>query len=264
MKRTFDILKKKLDEGRMIVGAGTATTDESFVDVMGYHHNLDVLWIEMEHSHLDLPAIYRNTLVAQSHDMAVVVRMPWNDPVRVKPLLDLGVDGLIFPMIKTADDVRLAVASCKYPPVGIRGFAPGRAAGYGTISDEEYLKTADDSVFVTVQIEQKEAVENIEEICQVPGLNCVLIGCSDLSASYGHLQQIKTPDIYAAIDKICDTAKKYGVTLACCMPPTDEYMKHFLERGIQIYIGGGDSGWVAAGSKAYAERLLGHAKAVGR
>lgn len=264
MKRTFDIMKKKLEEGRVLVGAGTSTVDESYVDLIGYHKNIDVLWIEMEHSHLDLPAVFRNTLVAQSHDMAVVVRMPWNDPVRVKPLLDLGVDGLVFPMVKTADDVRLAVASCKYPPVGIRGYAPGRVAGYGTISDEEYLATADDSVFVTVQIEQKEAVENIEEIIKVPGLNCVLFGCSDLSGSYGHLQQTHTPDIYAAIEKVSKVAKENGVILACCMPPTTENMEYFLKQGIQIFFGGGDGGWIAAGAKEYADRLHMVARSVGK
>lgn len=264
MKRTFDIMMNKLKEGRVLVGAGTGTTDESFVDVLGYHGSLDVLWVEMEHSHLDLPAVYRNTLVAQSHDMAVMVRMPWNDPVRVKPLLDMGVDGLIFPMIKTADDVRLAVASCKYPPVGIRGYAPNRVAGYGTISDEEYLATADDSVFVAVQIEQKEAVENIEEIVRVPGLNCVLFGCSDLSGSYGHLQQTKTPDILEAIDKVSKAAKENGVLLACCMPPTVENMQYFLERGIQLFFGGGDTGWIVSGAHEYAEQLHAVARGIGK
>ena len=156
------------------------------------------------------------------------------------------------------------MASCKYPPVGIRGWAPGRAAGYGTISDEEYIATADDSVFITVQIEQKEAVENIEEICAVPGLSCVLFGCSDLSASYGHLQQTHSPDILAAIEKVCPIAKKNGVTLACCMPPTDENMKYFIEHGIQIFFGGGDGGWVAAGAHEYSNRLRAHAAAFGR
>ena len=264
MKRTYDIMRKKLEEGRVLVGAGTSTTDESFVDIIGYQKCIDVLWIELEHSHIDAPAIYRDTLVAQSHDMAVVCRMPWNDPVRVKPLLDLGVDGLIFPMIKTVDDVRLAVASCKYPPVGIRGFAPGRVAQYGTVSDEEYLSWADNSVFVTVQIEQKEAVENIEEICKVPGLDCVLIGCSDLSGSYGHLQKTHTPDIYAAIDRISEAAQANGVFLATAMPPTDENMERFLSHGIQMFFGGGDGGWVAAGAHAYAEKLQGHARALGK
>lgn len=264
MKRTYDIMKKKFDEGRVLVSSGTATSDESIIDVLGYQRCIDVLWIEMEHSHIGLNEVFRDTLVAQQHDMGVIVRMPWNDPVRVKPLLDFGVDGLVFPMIKTADDVRLAVASCKYPPKGIRGYAPNRVAGYGTISDEEYLATADDSVFVIVQIEQKEAVENIEEICKVPGLDCVLFGCSDLSGSYGHLQQTHTPDIYAAIEKVCPVAKANGVKLACCMPPTDENMEYFLKQGIQLFVGGGDSGWVAAGAHAYADKLNAHARALGK
>lgn len=264
MKRTYDIMKKKLDEGRVLVGGGTGTTDMSVVDVIGHTKAIDVLWIEMEHSHIDLPSVYQNTLVAQSHDMATFVRLPWNDPVRVKPLLDLGVDGLIFPLIKTAKDVELAVKSTKYPPRGIRGYAPNRVAGYGTIPDEEYLATADDSIFVTVQIEQKEAVDNIEEICKVPGLDCVLFGCSDLSGSYGHLQKTDTPDIYEAIEKVSAVAKENHVTLACCMPPTEKNIKYFLDHGIQLFFGGGDTGWLFSGAVEYRNSIRSYAESLGK
>ena len=114
---------------------------------------------------------------------APLVRVAWNDPVLIKPVLDLGAAGVIVPFIRTAEDTRRAVAACRYPPDGIRGYGPRRPSNYARLGGPEFCAAANDAILVHVQVEHVDAVRNIDEIVAVPGLFGIVLGPNDLAAA---------------------------------------------------------------------------------
>ncbi len=128
--------------------------------------------------------------------------MPWNDPVLIKPVLDLGAAGVIVPMVRTADDVRRAVAACLYPPEGIRGFGPRRPSQYGRLGGPDYCREANARVLPIVQVEHIDAVEDIDQILAVPRLASIAFGANDLAGSMGLIGQSRHPDVLRAIDSV--------------------------------------------------------------
>ena len=113
------------------------------------------------------------------------MRVPWNDPVLIKPVLDIGAAGVIAPMVCTAEEATRFVAACLYPPKGIRGFGPRRPSNYGLAPAPEFCEEANATIFPIAQIEHATAVKNIDEIVAVPGIAALMIGPFDLSGSMG-------------------------------------------------------------------------------
>ncbi|WP_286174982.1 aldolase/citrate lyase family protein, partial [Harryflintia acetispora] len=126
----IDELKKKLENGGLAIGTHVKWREASFSELFAME-GYDYIWIDGEHSALTLDMVAAQVRAAQANGAAAFYRVPWNDPVLVKPVLEIGVDGVIFPFIRTAKEAAAAVAACKYPPEGIRGYAPGRAIRYG-------------------------------------------------------------------------------------------------------------------------------------
>lgn len=119
-------------------------------------------------------------LAAQAKGMAAIVRIPYVEPFLAKRVLEMGPDGIIFPMIRDADMARQAMNHCLYPPRGTRGFGAARAWNYGVMGLESYLDTLDDSLCKFIQFELKEAVDNIDEILKVPYVDGYVVGPLDL------------------------------------------------------------------------------------
>ena len=157
----------------------------------------DVLWLDMEHSAIGIESLLSNMMAARSGGTPAWVRVPWNDPVRVKPVIDMGADGVIFPFIRTAEDARLAVASCTFPPKGIRGYGPLRALDYGRISQAEFVESAYRDCQRIIQIEHIDAVNHLEEIAAIDGIDAFIVGPNDLSASIGKLGQTMDEEMLA-------------------------------------------------------------------
>ncbi|HJT07865.1 MAG TPA: aldolase/citrate lyase family protein, partial [Stellaceae bacterium] len=152
----------------------------------------------MEHAPNELPDIAHHLRAAEGGTAEPVVRVPWNDPVTVKRLLDIGTRSLLFPFVQSAEEARRAVAATRYPPAGIRGFAgTTRANRYGRITD--YAKRAAEEICVLVQCETRRAVAAIPEIAAVEGIDGIFIGPADLAADMGHLANTQHPDVQAAI-----------------------------------------------------------------
>lgn len=127
--------------------------------------------------------------------------------VAIKRALDIGAYGVLVPWVNSKEEAELAVKATRYAPGGLRGCGPRRAAMF----DPDYLKTADEEILVICQIETRKAVENIEEICSVEGVNVTYIGPADLSASYGHLGDMSHIEVQEAIDRVYDATKAAGL-----------------------------------------------------
>ena len=209
----------------------------------------DVLWIENEHSFLDKSTTNLHVLAAQAGGAAAVVRVAWNDPVLVKPVLEMGVDGVIFPLISSAEDARRAVTSCLYPPEGIRGFGPIRANRYGLISTEEYLKTANERIFKILQIEHVDAVRQIDEILEVPGVDAIVVGQNDLSGSIGKLTQIHDPEVQQLMKIVFDACKRHGIPGGISAGPSKEELEMWFGFGLDFVFMPNEFDWVRIGSQ---------------
>jgi 4-hydroxy-2-oxoheptanedioate aldolase len=191
-------LKRRLLDGRKAFGSWLHLAHPAAAEAMasaGY----DFLFIDNEHGPGSLQDTVLQLQALAATQAAPVVRVPWNDPVYIKRLLDVGATSVMIPMIETADQARAAVAACRYPPRGLRGFGPWREMGRGT-DMVDYINHAHENLLIIGQIESMKAIENIDEIAAVDGLDLLYIGPNDLSGSAGRFREFEHPDVTRAID----------------------------------------------------------------
>ncbi len=152
--------------------------------------------LDMEHSPLDLMGLVGLLQAVAGTPMLPITRLPWNDAVVVKRVLDAGAQTLMFPFVQNAEEARQAVASAKYLPEGTRGMAAmSRASRFGTVKD--YFKAANAAVSVIVQIETPQAMAQLEQIAAVDGVDALFFGPGDLSGAMGHVGQLQHPEVLA-------------------------------------------------------------------
>jgi len=168
----------------------------------------DWLFIDLEHGPLELRNVL-GLLQAVGEKTAGVVRVPLNDEVWIKRVLDLAPAGILVPQVNSVAEAERVIRYSKYPPLGRRSVGVGRAHSYGA-RFEEYVRSADQETAVIIQAEHMEAVQHIEAILQVPGIDAILIGPYDLSASLGKTGQLTDPEVQAAIQRVkqaCQAAR---------------------------------------------------------
>src|SRR5262249_55093448 len=154
--------RDKLRCGELCLGVGITFTDATATEALC--NVFDFVWIDMEHNALSLEAVQAHIMATKGSDTTPLVRVAWHDPVLIKPLLDTGAAGVIAPMVRSAAEARRLVASCRYPPEGIRGFGPRRAAGYGRRGGPEFCREENESVLVIAQIEHIDGVNDLDAI----------------------------------------------------------------------------------------------------
>ena len=188
------------------------------------------LFLDAEHGPLDTLALQR--LVIGAKATPCLVRLAASSELEVKKALDIGAAGVIAPQVNSAEQASQVVRWAKYAPLGTRGVGAARAHGYG-LALKEYLATANDRTVVVVQAEHRDAVNNIEAIAQVAGVDAVLVGPNDLSASLGHLGDLAHPDVAAAIDRVTEVCRRAGMPLGIFgMNPAA--VKPYLDRGYTL------------------------------
>jgi len=166
--------------------------------------------IDMEHAPLDLMDITHLLQAVAATKMVPVVRVPWNDTVAIKRVLDAGVTTLLVPFVQTADEARRAVAATRYPPEGVRGVASGgRASRFGTLPN--YLATANRGMSVIAQLETPQAIERLEDIAAIEGVDALFLGPADLSASMGHLGHFTHPAVMDLMAQAVRRCKGLGM-----------------------------------------------------
>ena len=156
--------------------------------------------IDMEHTPLDMGSLVHMLQAVAGTSMLPITRVPWNDTVMVKRVLDAGALTVMFPFVQNADEARKAVAACKYAPHGVRGMAAmSRGSRFGTVPD--YFKVANDAISVIVQIETPEALEQVDAIAGADGIDSIFLGPGDLSGAMGHVGNPMHADVVAAMAK---------------------------------------------------------------
>jgi 2-dehydro-3-deoxyglucarate aldolase len=185
---------------------------------------------------------------------APVVRPPSNESVGIKRLLDIGFYNFLIPFVDSAQDARRAVAATRYPPQGVRGVSVGhRANRYGTVPN--YFDVANDNICVIVQIESRAAVEAIDEIVAVEGVDAVFVGPSDLAAAYGHLGNANHPDVQQAIERIFASARAGGKASGI-LAPVQADAERYLSMGCQVVAVCADLGLLRGAAQAVHKHFI--------
>ena len=179
MKNTT--LKQKIKNKENTIGSWITIPHQSVIDILA-EAGFDWLCIDLEHTAIDYNEVQVLIGFIQARGMAALVRVSKNEEVVIKRVLDSGADGIVVPMICTADEAKLAVEYAKYPPIGKRGVGLNRAQRYG-FAFEDYRKWVDNSQVIIAQIEHYEAINNLEFIIETAGIDGVFIGPYDLSSS---------------------------------------------------------------------------------
>ena len=257
MKCRAQIIRDKMKRGEVVIGAHTFFSDPAIAEALGFH-GFEFVWIDEEHSALNRTGTLNHIMAVSSSGAAAIVRVPWNDPVLAKAVLEMGPDGIIFPMVCTADEARAAAAACLYPPKGIRGFGPRRSIRYSAMPNDEYLAHYEENFLRIVQIEHVKAVENLREILAVDGIDFPLVGPCDLSASIGRLGDTKHPEVRALCDEIVSVCKELNRPFGVSLGAGDrEAIQYWIEKGVTFIGCGDDVSYIDLGSRATMEFVHG-------
>ena len=254
-------MRKLLEEKKYVVGTGYYTREPALCEMMAEIY--DFVWIDWEHTWLDRQNILDALIACRAGGAPAIVRVPWNDPVLAKPILEMGPDGIVFPQIHNVEEAKQAIAACTYPPEGIRGWGPGRAVGFGKLPALQYIEESNDRIYKILQVENTECIENLDEILELKGMDCLCVGPMDLSASLGKLARTRDPEVLAAYDKIGEIAARHNVPLMLSYGFNPTEIKEWVDRGVRFLHINGDLGFVRNGAVyEYGEinRLVGQAK----
>ncbi|HSE79231.1 MAG TPA: aldolase/citrate lyase family protein [Alphaproteobacteria bacterium] len=169
----------------------------------------DYFFIDNEHGPGELDETVRLLQFFDARGTPAVVRVAWKDPVILKRVLDAGAQSVMIPTVETADEARAAVAACRFPPRGIRGFGPWREIALGA-DLAEYGQRAHEELLIICQIETVKALANIEAIAAVDGVDVLFIGPNDLSGSLGRFREFEHPDVVGAIERAFQAIRRAG------------------------------------------------------
>lgn len=243
-------LKARLSRGLPVLGI-TLTTNSVEAAVQAAGMGFDFLWAEMEHSPLGLETLRNIVLATRGLKALPFARVPVNELWTAKRVLDAGVLGVMFPFTSTPELARQAVAACRYPPLGRRGSGAGLASARWP-APEGYHDFADANVMVVAIIEEISAVDRIEEIAAVPGIDVLFVGPSDLSFSMGLRGDMGHPRVEEAMLKVVAAAKRHGKVTGR-MTPGGADLGRALEQGFLFLQCPTELNFMAEGARRFLE-----------
>lgn len=230
--------------------SGAASTAEAMACV-----GFDFVVLDMEHTPIDMAQFVEILRTIQGTPAGVVTRLPWNDMVMVKRVLDAGAQTLMFPFVQSADEAKRAVAYTRYPPEGVRGVAAvHRASRQGTVAN--YHRQAASELCVIAQIETLSALEQLPAIAAVPGIDSLFIGPADLAASMGHLGDITHANVLAKLKAGAQACRQAGKPVGI-VGPNPDVVAQFLAFGFTWVAMASDVGLMVGRAQEWLGKLRG-------
>jgi 4-hydroxy-2-oxoheptanedioate aldolase len=241
--------KAALLEGKRQIGLWSALCSNIAAEIIA-GSGFDWIVIDTEHAPNEVPGVLSQLQAMGKGSAEPVVRCAWNDAVLIKRVLDVGGRSLLIPFVQNAEEARKAVAATRYPPRGIRGVSVApRANLYGRVPN--YHQTAHESTCVLVQVETRKALDQIEAIASVEGVDGIFIGPADLAAALGHLANSAHPEVQAAIADGCARSRAAGKPAGILTQDPDEAAR-YLELGFTFVAIGSDVGILSKGAEMLA------------
>ncbi len=244
--------KHALAARRLQIGLWSSLCSNIAAEVVA-DSGFDWILLDTEHAPNEIPGLVSQLQAVARGTATPIVRPAWNDAVLFKRILDVGVQSLLVPFVQTAEEARRAVAATRYPPAGIRGVtSSGRASRFGRVGD--YLKKADSEICVLVQVETGAALERLEAIAAVEGVDGIFIGPGDLAASLGQIGNPQHEAVQNAIEDAMRRLKAIGKPAGILTPNEDE-ARRYIGWGFTFVAVGADLGLLARGADALAKRF---------
>lgn len=244
-------LRKRVLAGEFLAGCWLNLGSPTSAEIAGLT-GFDWALVDQEHGITDYSVLNAQIQALAASTTAPLVRIAWNDPILFKLVLDLGASGVMVPYINTAEQAKQAVASTRYPPTGRRGVASSvRAGSYGR-EFNDYFAQVNDNMLLVVQIETCEALENVNQIAAVEGVDVLFIGPLDLSVSLGIAGQMDHPDFRAAVAKICAAARSAGKATGILLRSLDQ-IPGAVADGFTLMACGADRGMLVSGMQSLAD-----------
>lgn len=229
-----NVTKEKLKRGEAVVGTFVTFPSATIVEICG-HTGFDFVILDAEHGPLSPDTCEHLVRAADVTGMTPIVRVPQNHPKEILRYLDIGALGIQVPMVRTAADARSAVEAVKYHPLGQRGMGGARASAWGMKGGfVPYIEAANRETMVVVQIETREAVENISDILAVEGIDAILIGRLDLSQAFGIPGRSQDPLISEIVDTVIEAAQGSGVAAGLFELDPQSALR-YKNRGVQLF-----------------------------
>ena len=233
--------RKKLSAGRFCLGVCITLSDPAVTEALG--GNVDFYWIDLEHTSLGLESLQAHLIAARAAQVPAIVRVPGSEVWFIKRVLDMGAPGIIVPQVRSAAEVQMVVDASRYKPLGDRGYGPRRASAYGR-ETEAYLESINQDLFVAVQIENTDGLRELDKIVTVRGLDSIVLGPYDLSASMGLMGQVTHPQVSGAIDRVVQTARAHGLYVGMGGGAELDYALRAAAMGVQWLQAGSDFGYM--------------------
>ena len=243
--------RRRLKEGKPLTGAIQALNSPEVTEILAAV-GFDWLWVDLEHSAIDVPGLQRILQAAGTY-CPCLVRSPSHREVWIKKILDAGPAGIIVPRVNSAEEAAAIVGFCRYPPEGCRSVGLSRAQGYG-LTFQEYVDHANDDIALILQIEHIAAVKAIADIVKVPGVDALLVGPYDLSASMGKTGRVTDPEVQQHIEIVRQVCLKAGMPLGIFTTRPEE-VKPLIEKGYRLIGVGVDSLYLGQALKQALETI---------
>ena len=244
--------KRALKEGRLQIGLWSSLCSNIAAEIIS-DSGFDWILLDTEHSPNEIPDLVTQLQAVQRGTATPIIRPAWNDAVLAKRALDIGAQTLLFPYVQSVEEANRAVASTRYPPQGTRGVSvAARASRYGRVP--LYLTKANDEICVLVQVETRTALDQIDAIAAVDGIDGVFVGPSDLAASLGHLGNPQHADVQKAMENAVKRLKAVGKP-AGILTGNEEEARRYIEWGYLFVAVGADVGLLALNADALAKKF---------
>lgn len=235
----MNILRERLQNGQKICGTLVSLTDPCLCEIMG-NIGYDCVWIDTEHTYMSMKDVLCHLNAARSANIPAVVRLPQNDLTETKRILEMGPEGVIFPMVRSCAELRTVMEMTLYPPNGTRGFGPLRAIGYGAIDATEYVKKKSFDMLRFVQIEHVNMIDEIEEIINVPYVDGFILGPNDLSGSMGEFLNVFGDKTFSKIKHVIQLLKKHGKCVGIAGGMSESDIRSWSEAEPDMLFAGAD------------------------
>lgn len=244
-------ITEKVTAGKMALGSHVAF-DSPFITEMIAGCGFDFIWIDSEHCAIDRKDIQNHLMACRAAGAAGIVRVPWNDPVSIKAILDMGADGIVVPMVCSLEEARQAAAATHYPPAGIRGMGTRRAVNYGLWDKNEYVTNMDKYVLTIVQIEHINVVKDLPEIAKLPGISGFVVGPNDFCMSmntFTRTYNVNDPEVQEQFDKIGEALKDSGKLFGVSGVYSEKFVADWARRGVNFMTMNFDFHYIISGAK---------------
>jgi 2-dehydro-3-deoxyglucarate aldolase/4-hydroxy-2-oxoheptanedioate aldolase len=257
-------VRRAIKAGECVVGTMISEMLNPEVAYILATAGMDFLMVDCEHSAIGFESIQNIMRAARAAGLVPLARVTQNDYPFIARILDIGAMGIMVPRVNTAEEARRVVRCAKYPPLGERGFgARGVITDYEAVSVREVIEWVNEHTLIIVQVESAKAVENLEEITRVPGIDIALIGPNDLSVSLGVPGEFTHPRFLEAVERTFEICLRNGVSPAIHTGDL-EAIKGYRDKGMRFLMVGSESRLLLLAATDAVRQLVGEARKSGK